>query len=301
MSGTGGGRLAVVLYEGAGSAVLDDEERLGLLTFLLDGGYDVRRVSSGGAMAADGTSPTLVLGRFDGGQPADGDHAAVNGRLRFQDISRMDSAGVLGVVQKLGDELGVARPGAWVPWFPVIDQSRCENCKQCLSFCLFDVFGLDEERHVEVLNHANCKTNCPACARVCPEAAIMFPKYDGPPINGDEVREEDIGRETTRVDVSALLAGDAQLSLRKRGTEARRRFSTTQAERTEAERVGRPCKCKRTLTELGIPKEVLSELCPGPESTGPGGRAGSSLHEHQKEPRGAGGSSEAPSEEEWGI
>lgn len=26
----------------------------------------------------------------------------------------------------------------WKPWFPVIDYSRCTNCMQCLSFCLFD-------------------------------------------------------------------------------------------------------------------------------------------------------------------
>ena len=44
-------------------------------------------------------------------------------------------------------------PGAWgtaeedlarsVPWFPVIDQARCNNCLQCLNFCLFGVYAKD--------------------------------------------------------------------------------------------------------------------------------------------------------------
>ena len=40
---------------------------------------------------------------------------------------------------------------------------------------------------IQVQNQSNCKTDCPACSRVCPEVAIMFPKYRHGPINGDEV------------------------------------------------------------------------------------------------------------------
>ena len=58
---------------------------------------------------------------------------------------------------------------------------------QCLSFCLFGVYGVDDEKRIQVQNQDNCKTNCPACSRVCPEAAIMFPKYKAGPINGDVV------------------------------------------------------------------------------------------------------------------
>ena len=56
------------------------------------------------------------------------------------------------------------------------DFDRCTNCMQCLSFCLFDVYGTDEDQQIQVQNNDNCKTNCPACSRVCPEAAIMFPQ-----------------------------------------------------------------------------------------------------------------------------
>jgi ferredoxin len=33
----------------------------------------------------------------------------------------------------------------------------------------------------------NCKIGCPACSRVCPEGAILFPRYvDGGPISGTD-------------------------------------------------------------------------------------------------------------------
>lgn len=77
----------------------------------------------------------------------------------------------------------------WVPWFPVIDRQRCRNCKQCLNFCLFGVYGQFDQT-VAVLRPKKCKTGCPACARVCPYAALIFPKYDKSPINGDAVDEQ---------------------------------------------------------------------------------------------------------------
>ncbi|HOK95406.1 MAG TPA: ferredoxin family protein [Anaerohalosphaeraceae bacterium] len=77
----------------------------------------------------------------------------------------------------------------WVPWFPVIDRQRCRNCMQCLNFCLFGVYG-QVDQTVRVLRPKKCKTGCPACARVCPYAAIIFPKYDKSPINGDAVDQQ---------------------------------------------------------------------------------------------------------------
>ena len=102
-----------------------------------------------------------------------------------------------------------AAPAAtWKPWFPVIDYARCTNCMQCLSFCLFDVYGVSDDRKIQVQNQSNCKTDCPACSRVCPEVAIMFPKYRHSPINGDDVQADDVRREAMKVDISALLGGD---------------------------------------------------------------------------------------------
>jgi Pyruvate/2-oxoacid:ferredoxin oxidoreductase delta subunit len=84
--------------------------------------------------------------------------------------------------------------GEWVPWFPVIDYSRCVNCRQCYNFCLFGVYSVDADGKVRVTKPANCKTGCPACARVCPAAAIIFAKYTESPFNGDAVDEQKLAQ-----------------------------------------------------------------------------------------------------------
>ncbi len=70
-------------------------------------------------------------------------------------------------------------------WYPVIDYSRCTNCLECLNFCLFGVFGLDESAGVLVEEPDACRHGCPACARVCPSGAIMFPQHADPAIAGN--------------------------------------------------------------------------------------------------------------------
>jgi hypothetical protein len=72
-------------------------------------------------------------------------------------------------------------------WYPVIDYSRCTNCMECLDFCLFGVYGVDVQDRILVENQDNCKRGCPACSRVCPEQAIMFPDYKTPAIAGAPV------------------------------------------------------------------------------------------------------------------
>jgi NAD-dependent dihydropyrimidine dehydrogenase PreA subunit len=73
----------------------------------------------------------------------------------------------------------------WRPWFPVIDYDRCTACGQCAAFCIFGVYTHQPDR-VLVTRPANCKNNCPACARVCPAGAIIFPKHTAAPINADD-------------------------------------------------------------------------------------------------------------------
>ncbi|MFH1881678.1 MAG: 4Fe-4S dicluster domain-containing protein [Planctomycetota bacterium] len=72
-------------------------------------------------------------------------------------------------------------------WFPVIDKDRCIECGQCMDFCLFGAFDKDEEGKVYVKNPYNCKDNCPACARVCPKGAIIFPKCPEDWVSGADV------------------------------------------------------------------------------------------------------------------
>jgi NAD-dependent dihydropyrimidine dehydrogenase PreA subunit len=69
-------------------------------------------------------------------------------------------------------------------WYPVIDYSRCTNCMECIDFCLFGVYGVDLIDTILVEQPDNCRKGCPACSRVCPENAIMFPQHKTPAIAG---------------------------------------------------------------------------------------------------------------------
>lgn len=109
-------------------------------------------------------------------------------------------------------KLEAVAPRDWYPWFPVIDAQRCARCGQCLNFCLFGVFARAADGAVVVRNPANCKTNCPACARVCPKGAIIFAKHRAAPINGGE----GAAREPVAVDLAAIMERDALAFLRRR-------------------------------------------------------------------------------------
>lgn len=69
-------------------------------------------------------------------------------------------------------------------WYPVIDFSRCTNCMECIDFCLFGVYGIDSVETILVEQPDNCRKGCPACSRVCPQNAIIFPQHKTPAIAG---------------------------------------------------------------------------------------------------------------------
>ena len=253
--------LRVVLYEGADAQPLDSTNRFSALTALLEKGFAVTRTVAGGRVAPHERGSLLVLGQFAGRTPeAEGVTAGTT--VRFQDITGLDAARIAESAEAVQAETGAARHGEWKPWFPVIDYDRCTNCMQCLSFCLFGVYGVDEQNKIQAQNHDNCKTNCPACSRVCPEAAIMFPKYKAGPINGDEVQASDLGKEKMKIDISSLLGGDVYSQLRQRSDAAKARFSK---ERDDKKALQERQKCLTKLAQGGdIPMEVLMNL-PAPE------------------------------------
>jgi len=251
--------LRVVLYEGSGSRPLEASVRAGALRLLLESGYAVTRVGAGaGAASAPGENPMAILGRFDAAPPSIAEGQGDGRPVFFCSIDGLEPEAMLRGVEELHARANTAPRQKWKPWFPVIDFSRCTNCMQCLTFCLFDVYAVSKEKKIEVRNPTNCKTDCPACSRVCPEVAILFPKYKAGPINGDEVREADLQREKMKVDISALLGGDIYAALRQRSADAKARFSK---ERDEKRALDERKRCLTKLQQdLGIPPEVLAAL-----------------------------------------
>ena len=254
--------LRVVLYEGADAQPLDAADRFAALTTLLERGFTVTRTVPGCHVAPHQKGSLLVFGKFADKGALEAQEVSTESTVHFQDITGFDTNRIGEFAEAVRAETGAAKHGDWKPWFPVIDYDRCTNCMQCLSFCLFGVYGVDEQQRIQAQNHENCKTNCPACSRVCPEAAIMFPKYKAGPINGDVVRESDLGREKMKVDISALLGGDVYSTLRQRSATAKARFSK---ERDDKKALQERQACLAKLAQAGgIPAEVLMSL-PSPE------------------------------------
>ena len=149
-------------------------------------------------------------------------------------------------------EIQLQEKGEWIPWFPVIDYDRCKNCMQCLNFCLFGVYGLDEKGKVQVINPAGCKTNCPACARLCPQTAIIFPKYTDNPINGGEVDNSKTGTQNLDLDITSLSHSDIHELIRQR-SRSKKRFSKDKTDR-------RQVNIASLQEQLDIPSNVLASL-----------------------------------------
>lgn len=294
-----GTHLRVVLYEGPGSEPIETQHRFRLLQSLLDSGYPVTAVSSDPSVTSPDAAPLLVLGRFDRRAPEASQDPETGSPVFFQDITDLNPAAILEVANTVRKQTSARSIGEWTPWFPVIDYDRCTNCMQCMTFCLFDVYGVDEEKKIQVQKQGNCKTNCPACSRVCPEAAILFPKYGKGPINGDVVREEDLQRESMKVDISALLGGDVYSSLRERSASARKRFST---ERDESRALLERKRClKKLKKDLDIPEEVLMTLPSAGDIEERARRAREKLEKRMKRSRSARDRAARPTEEDWGI
>jgi len=114
-----------------------------------------------------------------------------------------------GSAKSEGDPLTAFAPEALLAaagrrWYPVIDYSRCTNCLECLDFCLFGVYGVDSLDRILVENQDQCKKGCPACSRVCPQQAIIFPEYKSAAIAGANTGAV----AGLKIDLSKLFGGD---------------------------------------------------------------------------------------------
>ncbi len=137
-------------------------------------------------------------------------------------------------------------------WYPVIDYSRCTNCMECIDFCLFGVYGVDNLERISVENQDNCKRGCPACSRVCPEHAIMFPDYKTPAIAGAPVGNI----AGLKIDLTKLFGGDLKDALTQ-AVEERDRELVADGRQAVGLAVGIP---KRQAGKESQPKDELDNL-----------------------------------------
>ena len=79
---------------------------------------------------------------------------------------------------------------------------------ECIDFCLFGVYGVDSLSRILVESQDNCKKGCPACSRVCPENAIVFPQHKTPAIAGADGEVAGL-----KIDLSKLFGGDGKDAL----------------------------------------------------------------------------------------
>jgi NAD-dependent dihydropyrimidine dehydrogenase PreA subunit len=135
-------------------------------------------------------------------------------------------------------------------WYPVIDYSRCTNCMECIDFCLFGVYGVDQVDRILVENQDNCKKGCPACSRVCPEHAIMFPDYKTPAIAGAAAGS--VG--ALKIDLTKLFGGGGALAI---AAEERDRELVRDGREAVGMTVGIP---KRQADRPAEPKDDLDRL-----------------------------------------
>ena len=137
-------------------------------------------------------------------------------------------------------------------WYPVIDYSRCTNCLECLDFCLFGVYGVDKFDRILVETQDSCKKGCPACSRVCPEQAIMFPEYKAAAIAGAPVG----AISGLKIDLTKLFGGEAKDAL-SQAVEERDRELVADGRTAVGMAVGLPK--RQAMTPAG-PKDDLDRL-----------------------------------------
>ena len=142
---------------------------------------------------------------------------AVRALLAFAGVQLSDGLAWLA----LPFEREALRTGYGVPWYPVIDRARCTGCGTCHDYCLFSVYAREAARpagaRVRVEAPLNCKTGCPACSRLCPEGALIFPFCAEAELNGEI---EEPARRTPEA-LAAALGDDPMRVLAERRKEKR--------------------------------------------------------------------------------
>ena len=80
---------------------------------------------------------------------------------------------------------------------------------ECIDFCLFGVYGADAAETILVEQPDNCRKGCPACSRVCPENAIIFPQHKTPAIAGSSIASAG----GLKIDLSQLFGAPSAIEI----------------------------------------------------------------------------------------
>lgn len=142
-------------------------------------------------IAQELSTPVVELGNWINGNPKPEQMAQY---LSTEKNGHQNGAAAKTVPHEADEEKPARR------WYPVIDLSRCTNCLECIDFCLFGVYGIDARETILVEQPDNCRQGCPACSRVCPENAIIFPQHKSPTIAGSS----EVGG-SMKIDLSQLF------------------------------------------------------------------------------------------------
>ncbi len=144
----------------------------------------------------------------------------------------------------------------WPSWYPVVDYDRCIGCGQCADFCLFGTYEKGPGS-IKVINPQACKNNCPACGRICPHTAIIFPKYEQlGAVSGSDVIDEIAEQQKRKTDVDTILGSDIYKALERRKAKRRRIINTEAMDKALKER-------EEALKNKNQPTNFNSFLFPG--------------------------------------
>ena len=208
------------------------------------GGSLLPVVSGSGSNGTNGTNGVHHSHEANGTHATNGTTAETNGATNGASLMPIVPPTVIG-----GDD--VRRR-----WYPVIDYSRCTNCMECIDFCLFGVYGVDHSDRILVEEQDNCKKGCPACSRVCPVNAIIFPEHKTPGIAGAEGGPI----EDFKIDLSKLFGAPSALEMAvlERDTEL-----VADGREAVGTAVGLP---KRQSCQAEKPRDALDDLMDGLDS-----------------------------------
>lgn len=150
------------------------------------------------------------------------------------------------------DHMEITGESDWPSWYPIIDTARCTNCGQCADFCLFGVYE-KSETHPEVVHPQGCKNGCPACGRICPTTAIIFPKYKhGGAIGGSDEIDEQAEQQRQAQDIGRILGDDLYDALERRKIKRRSIIREETMMRAITERENALVSPTKKITEKGV-------------------------------------------------